>query len=86
MAFTFLRALGHEVGRSLVEADRIETARRDARGGAPRGVAARAAGRRGRRRRASTSPPGRAVGIREIPAEQMGLDIGPRRSSGSPRP
>ena len=27
MAFTFLRALGHGVGQSLVEADRIETAR-----------------------------------------------------------
>ena len=28
MAFTFLRALGHDVGRSLVEPDRLETARR----------------------------------------------------------
>src|SRR5262249_36982161 len=28
MAFTFLRALGHDIGRSLVEADHIETARR----------------------------------------------------------
>ena len=27
MAFTFLRALGHAVGRSLVEPDRIEAAR-----------------------------------------------------------
>src|SRR5262249_58077316 len=27
MAFTFLRALGHDVGRSLLEKDRIETAR-----------------------------------------------------------
>ena len=51
MAFTFLRALGHGVGKSLVEADRIETARRPwrRRGGAG---ADRAAGRRGRRRRA----------------------------------
>src|SRR2546426_1008830 len=27
MAFTFLLALGHAVGRSLVESDRVETAR-----------------------------------------------------------
>src|SRR5262249_4572140 len=28
MAYTFLRALGHDVGRSLVEPDRLDTARR----------------------------------------------------------
>jgi phosphoglycerate kinase len=76
MAFTFLVALGHEVGRSLVERDHVETARRvlDA----------------ARRRQIHValpvdavvadgldSPAGRAVGIREIPATQMGLDIGP---------
>lgn len=76
MAFTFLRALGHGVGRSLLETDQIETARR---------VLETA-------RRRSTpvvlpvdavvadgldSPSGRAVSVREIPATQMGLDIGP---------
>ncbi len=76
MAFTFLRALGHEVGRSLVEADRLETARRVLETGRRRGVpvvlptdAVAADG--------LDSPAGRAVGIREIPATQMGLDIGP---------
>ena len=77
MAFTFLRGLGHSVGRSLVEPDRIETAR----------AAIEAARRRG----VSLTLPvdaivadgldsmaGRAVGIREIPDDQMGLDIGPR--------
>ncbi len=38
MAFTFLRALGHEVGRSLVEAERVETARRVLESARRRGV------------------------------------------------
>ena len=76
MAFTFLRALGHDVGRSLVEADRIETARRVLESARRRGVtlvlpvdAIVAPG--------IDSTEGRAVGIREIPPTQMGLDIGP---------
>jgi len=77
MAFTFLLALGHAVGRSLVEPDRVETAR----------AALEAARRRGVRLALPVdtlvapsleSPSGRAVGIREIPSDQMGLDIGPR--------
>jgi phosphoglycerate kinase len=77
MAFTFLRALGHSVGRSLVEPDRIETAR----------TALEAARRRGVQvtlpvdvivAEGLDSPSGRAVGIRDIPDGQMGLDIGPR--------
>ena len=77
MAFTFLRALGHAVGRSLVEPERIDTAR----------AALEAARRRGVQLTLPVdavvadsldSPTGRAVGIREIPETQMGLDIGPR--------
>ena len=77
MAFTFLRALGHDVGRSLVEPDRVETARRALEAARRRGVslvlpvdALVADGPGG--------AAGRAVGVREIPADQMGLDIGPR--------
>ena len=77
MAFTFLHALGHAVGRSLVEPDRLETARRTLDAARRRGVAlvlpldaVVADG--------LDSPKGRPVGIREIPAGQMGLDIGPR--------
>ena len=76
MAFTFLRAMGHDVGRSLVEADRVDTARRVLESARCRGVrlvlpvdAVVAAG--------IDSPEGRAVGIREIPPASMGLDIGP---------
>jgi phosphoglycerate kinase len=77
MAFTFLRAMGHDVGRSLVEPDRLDTARRVLETARRRGVhvvlpvdAVVAEN--------SESPVGRFVGIREIPAGQMGLDIGPR--------
>src|SRR5206468_7583018 len=77
MAFTFLRALGHDIGRSLVEADRIETARRALEAARRRGVglvlpvdAVVADG--------LDSPQGRAVPLRAIPSTQMALDIGPR--------
>jgi phosphoglycerate kinase len=77
MAFTFLVGLGHAVGRSLVEPDQLETARRALDAARRRGVslvlpldAVVAAG--------LDSAQGRAVGIREIPGDQMGLDIGPR--------
>ena len=77
MAFTFLRALGHSVGRSLVEADQIGTARQALEAARRRGVglvlpvdAVVADG--------LDSPQGRAVPLRAIPATQMGLDIGPR--------
>jgi len=77
MAFTFLKASGHEVGRSLVDPDRLEMARR---------VLATAE-RRGARivlpldvvvADGVESPGGRLVSVGEIPATQMGLDIGPR--------
>jgi phosphoglycerate kinase len=77
MAFTFLRAMGHDTGRSLVETDRIEAARRVLETARRRGVqivlpvdAVVAAG--------LDSASGRTVGIREISAAEMGLDIGPR--------
>src|SRR5262249_31143333 len=77
MAFTFLQALGHAVGRSLVEREQVETARRTLDAARRRGGglvlpldAVVAEG--------LDSPRGRTVGIREIPADQMGLDIGPR--------
>jgi phosphoglycerate kinase len=76
MAYTFLRGLGHDVGRSLVEADRIETARRvlesARRQGTPIVLPVDAVAAEG-----LDSPSGRVVGIREIPPAQMGLDIGP---------
>jgi phosphoglycerate kinase len=76
MAFTFTRALGHEIGRSLVELELIETARRTLEESRRRGVgialpvdAVVADG--------PDSAAGTTVSIREIPASQMALDIGP---------
>jgi phosphoglycerate kinase len=76
MAFTFLLALGHAVGRSLVEPDRVETARGTLEAARRRGVpfllpvdTVVAEG--------LDSPTGRPVPLREIPADRMGLDIGP---------
>jgi len=77
MAFTFLAALGYGVGRSLLEPDRLEAAR---------GILARARSLGVRVRLpvdvvAAPSPDSadgiRTVGVREIPDELMGLDIGP---------
>ncbi len=76
MAFTFLRALGHGVGKSLVEVDRVEMARATLEAARRRGVqivlpvdAVVAGG--------LDSPSGRAVAVRDIGPEQMGLDLGP---------
>ncbi len=77
MAFTFLAALGHGVGRSLVEPDRIPSAhaalaRARSRGvkiGLPVDIVVAAS--------PESTEGVRAVGVREIPADLMGLDIGP---------
>ncbi len=77
MAFTFLRALGHDVGRSLVEGDRVDAARRVL-------ERARGAGKPVRlpvdvvaARDPDDGAGARAVSVRAIPADLMGLDIGP---------
>ena len=78
MAYTFLKAQGIEVGKSRVEGDKLDIARR----------ALEAAERLGKAvvlpidHIASTDPTGKApireVKERALPAEMMGLDIGPR--------
>ena len=77
MAYTFLAALGHAVGKSLLEPDRIEPARaalaraRSAgvKVGLPVDVVVAAA--------PESTDSVRTVGVREIPRDLMGLDIGP---------
>jgi phosphoglycerate kinase len=77
MAFTFWRALGHDVGRSLLEPGHLDTARRVLDAGRRRGVAvglpvdAIVA-------ESIDSPSGRVANIRDIRPSDMGLDIGPR--------
>jgi phosphoglycerate kinase len=77
MAFTFLASLGHGIGRSLVEPDRIEVARAVVEQARSRGVPLRlpvdvvvAAG-------VDELTGLRTVAIRDIPPTLMGLDIGP---------
>lgn len=76
MAFTFLKALGHEIGRSLVELDMLETARRVLAEARKRGVHLRLPVDTV----VATGPEAtdgiRMVPVREIPPDLMGLDIG----------
>jgi phosphoglycerate kinase len=77
MAFTFLKAMGHGVGRSLLEPDRVEAARAILERARSRGIPLRLPVD-------VVAAPGldavtglRTVGIREIPDDLMGLDVGP---------
>ncbi|HET7874421.1 MAG TPA: phosphoglycerate kinase [Methylomirabilota bacterium] len=76
MAFTFLACLGHGIGRSLFEADRVEAARAVLERARSRGVPVRlpvdvvCAG-------SPDAAETRTVGVREIPADLVGLDVGP---------
>lgn len=80
MVFTFLKAQGHEVGTSLLEADQLDTCTRYLAEAAERGVeivlptdvvvdTAFPSGDR--------EPEPRVVPAGEIPADALGLDIGP---------
>ncbi len=76
MAFTFLKALGHGVGRSLLEPDRVEAARTIMERARAAGIPIRlpvdvvaAAG-------LDATSGLRTVGVREIPDDLMGLDVG----------
>ncbi len=80
MVFTFLAAQGHEVGKSLLEEDQLDTCRRYLTEAADRGVeivlptdvvvdTTFPSG--------DTDPQPRVVPASEIPADALGLDIGP---------
>ena len=74
MCFTFLKAQGHEIGKSLVEADMVETCRDLLAGGGekfllPTDIVAATA--------FSADAEYEVVSADSIPADRMGLDIGP---------
>ena len=84
MVFTFLKAQGHEVGKSLLEADQLETCTRYLTEAADRGVeillptdvvvdTAFPSGDR--------EPEPQVVPASEIPADALGLDIGPESAA-----
>jgi phosphoglycerate kinase len=77
MAFTFLKALGHDVGRSLLEADRVDAARAILDRARSTSVPLRLPVDVLVAPAVDASGAVRTVGVREIPAGEMGLDIGP---------
>ena len=77
MAFTFLASLGHGIGRSLVETDRIDMARAVLDRARSRGIPARLPVDVVVATSVDDQSGLRTVAVREIPADRMGLDIGP---------
>ena len=77
MAFTFLKAQGHEVGKSLVDAERLEYAREAMARASEKGVRFELPTDVVAAERFEADSPLRVVGVDAIPADWMGLDIGP---------
>ena len=77
MAFTFLAAQGHEVGSSILEADQIDTVRGFLADAATRGVEIVLPGDVLAATGYAPDAPFDVVAAGAIPADRMGLDIGP---------
>jgi phosphoglycerate kinase len=77
MCFTFLRAQGHEVGRSLLEVDHLPTVEGYLRTAADSGVEIVLPVDVVVASQISDDAPTQVVAVDAIPADQMGLDIGP---------
>ena len=78
MMFTFLRAQGRPTGRSLVEEDRIETARSVMEQARARGVELLLPVDCVTSTATDGSRPGHAVDLDSLGADEIGVDIGPR--------
>jgi phosphoglycerate kinase len=78
MAFTLLAAEGAQVGRSLVEEDRLEDVRAALAKAKDRGVLVELPSDVVAAPEISADVPTQTVNAREIPSDLMGLDIGPR--------
>lgn len=81
MAFTFLKAQGKEIGRSLLEEDKIEVAKGLIEEAARRGVELVLPADVVVAPRLEEGVETRVVGSDEIPPDWMGLDVGPRAVS-----
>jgi phosphoglycerate kinase len=77
MTYTFLAALGHEVGTSLLEADQIDSCKALLAQAAERGVELVLPTDIVVAPRFAPDAPAAVVAADAIPADQMGLDIGP---------
>jgi phosphoglycerate kinase len=78
MVFTFLKANGHEVGRSLLEADQLETVRAYLDTARESGVEIVLPTDVVVAPEVTAGAPASVVDVDAIPADQLGLDIGPR--------
>jgi phosphoglycerate kinase len=76
MAYTFLKAQGHEVGKSLVEADKVDLAKQLLEQANSRGIKFLLPVDHVVAEKFEATAPHKTVD--EIPAEMMALDIGPR--------
>jgi phosphoglycerate kinase len=81
MVFTFLKANGHEVGRSLLEADQLETVRAYLDTARESGVEIVLPTDVVVAPEATAEAPASVVAVDAIPADQLGLDIGPRSAA-----
>ena len=77
MVFTFLAAQGHEVGKSLLEADQLDIARGYVAAAAEKGVQLLLPTDIVVAREFSADSAATVVAADQIPADQIGLDIGP---------
>ena len=77
MVFTFLKAQGHEVGRSLLEADQVETVRGHLRTARERGVEIVLPTDIVAATEVSADATHEVVAADAIPADRIGVDIGP---------
>lgn len=77
MAFTFIKAQGYEVGKSLCEVDMLDTAREIMEKAKGKGVQLYLPVDCIVAERAEADSPAKQVSIKEIPADWVGLDIGP---------
>ena len=78
MAYTFLKAQGFGVGRSLLEADRLETAREVLQAAAGRGLTFLLPLDHVIAEKVDAAAPTQVVDTPDLPAGWMGLDIGPK--------
>ncbi|MDY5584205.1 MAG: phosphoglycerate kinase [Arcanobacterium sp.] len=77
MAYTFLKAQGYEVGKSLLEVDQIETAQAYLAKAAEKGVELILPVDNVTAPEFKADAPASVYGLEEMPADEMGLDIGP---------
>jgi phosphoglycerate kinase len=78
MAFTFLKAQGYEIGKSLLEADKLDVAKNVMEKAAQSNVKILLPVDAVVAPEVKAGAPSKVCDVKEIPADMMGLDIGPK--------